>query len=213
MCVWATVTCTANILDTYAVLAYSGITSASVLNVSSGSYGSAPTASYTGVINGQVNSEDAAAAQASLASLVSAINGLPNSAPTPTLVNNTFTATPGVYQFAGSTVAGVHLVFSGGPGDQFYIVSSSFITLDGILSISLAGGVQAKNIFWLANSAFSMTGASPPAIFGTIIAKTTASFANGLVVHGRVFAQTGAVTFGGTPAVVEGLVNACAPLG
>lgn len=130
-----------------------------------------------------------------------------------TLVNNTYTATPGLYQFAGSTIAGVNLVFSGGPGDQFYIVSSSFITLDNILSFSLAGGVQAKNIFWLANSAFSVTDASPPDIFGTIIAGTTASFANGLVVHGRVFAQTGAVTFGGTPAVVEGLVNACPPLG
>ena len=71
-----------------------------------------------------------------------------------------------------------------------------------------------SHIFWLANSAFSVTGASPPAIFGTIIANTTASFANGLVVHGRVFAQTGAVTFGGsTTAVVEGLVNACPPLG
>jgi hypothetical protein len=118
-----------------------------------------------------------------------------------------------VNKFPSTSLTGVGFVFSGGPSDKFYFIADTSITLDNILSFSLAGGAQAKNIFWLANSAFSVTGASPPDIFGTIIAGTTASFANGFVVHGRVFAQTGAVTFGGTPAVVEGLVNACPPLG
>ena len=79
-------------LNTYAVLASSGITAASALNVTSGSFGSS-TPTYTGAITGHENSgADVTAAQASLVNLVAAINSLPADALSlPVAVGDTIT--------------------------------------------------------------------------------------------------------------------------
>ncbi len=192
------------------MLAASGITAASALNITSGSYGSS-TPTYTGAITGHENSgADVTAAQVSLVNVVTAINSLPADATSlPAAVGGVITITPGVYKLDATVIAD-SLIFSGGPGSTFHIVSSSTITLGSVPSVSLAGGVKEQDIFWLANSGFSTAGSSPPDLFGTVIAQSSASFANGLTLHGAVYAQTGAVTFGGTPAVVTGPVNSCA---
>jgi len=60
-------------LNTYAVLAYSGITSGNTTTITNGYYGSAPTATYTN-ISGTPDSANAGTAQVQLTALVGAIN-------------------------------------------------------------------------------------------------------------------------------------------
>ena len=116
-----------------------------------------------GAITGHENSgADVTAAQVSLVNVVTAINSLPADATSlPAAVGGVITITPGVYKLDATVIAD-SLIFSGGPGSTFYIVSSSAITLSSVPSVTLAGGVKEQNIFWLASSGFSTAGSSPP---------------------------------------------------
>lgn len=64
-------------LDTYAILAGSGITTVDTTTITHGVYGSSPTATYTGPFVGSEDSGNAAAAQTNLTNLVAAINSRP----------------------------------------------------------------------------------------------------------------------------------------
>lgn len=197
-------------LVNYSILSASAITTVNALNVypsigsvtPTGTYGN-PAASYTGTINGTPDSVNATTAQTELTGLVGSINALSNNI-TPVIVgaNITFTATsasnvynPGTAILIGPTAI---ITFNGSSTDKFYIISTSTITLNDVASVVLNGGVDPCNIYWVAASAFSMTGTVPSNMYGIIIAQSTASFANGLILNGPVYAQTAAVTFAGS---------------
>ncbi len=200
-------------LNQYAVLSSSGITSANTTTIMNGySYGSYPTASYTGSIIGIENSGDALTAQGELTNLVNAIAAYVSSGAIPqyTLNNTNYspvTLIPGSYVlstpsstllFNGSTIT---LDAQNNPNADFIITCGADITFNNVQSIQLINGASTCNIFWIAGSSITFTGTNPPSIPGIFIAGSAITFANGANVNGRLYAQTESVNFIGTTSV------------
>ena len=79
----------------------------------------------------------------------------------------------------------------------FFITAVEAITFTNVPSITLINGAQSSHIFWRAGSAITTTGTSPATIPGILIAYSSINFANGLMVVGRLYAQTASITFNG----------------
>lgn len=193
------------VLSTYAVLAYSGITSVNTTTITNGNYGSSPTQSYIN-ISGSVDSGNAGTAQTQLTALVGSINSYRSFLPSQSLAIETINITlnPNInYNGSGITFQGISITLDGQGNNnaQFFITSTSFITFDNISSITLINGARNCNIFWLAGTAITFTGTNPPSIPGIFIAGSAITFANASQISGRLYAQTENVTFSGTSSV------------
>lgn len=97
------------------------------------------------------------------------------------------TLAPGLYKWGtGLLVTGAGVTLSGGPNDTWVFQVSSDFTVNG--DIVLAGGAQAKNIFWVTNTqALINTGVQ---FNGNILAQTLISLNAGSMVRGRLLSQT-----------------------
>ena len=97
------------------------------------------------------------------------------------------TLAPGLYKWGtGLLISGAGVTLEGGPDDTWVFQISSDFTVDG--DIVLAGGAQAKNIFWITNTqALLNTGVQ---FNGNILAQTLISLNAGAVVNGRLLSQT-----------------------
>jgi hypothetical protein len=196
-------------LNPFAVLAASGITTAvtPVTTITNGTYGSFPTASYTGSFNtGSAGAISSFGAQTQLTTLVNAILATPVTGTT-SGGSGAITYFPGRYN-SGSTIIyspGTNIILNalGNSNAQFFFTAGSSITFGSIASITLINGATNCNVFWLAGEdvasgapgSISFTGTSPPEILGIYIAQTAISFANSSNVLGRVYAKTANVTF------------------
>jgi hypothetical protein len=197
-------------LNTYAVLAGSGITTVNTTTISNGFYGSSPTASYTGTFVGTAgtttNNSTAASQIISLRGDIEAYRTtLGPSTAIPSPVSGVITLLPNVnYSAVVITFSGVSIVldatgFVGTP--QFFITSDSSITFANVPSITLINA-STCNVFWLSSTAITFTGNSPsPTIPGIYIAGTALSFANASNTTGRLYAQRTNITFSGTSSV------------
>lgn len=192
------------VLNTYAALAYSGITTVNNTTITNGLYGSSPTASYVGPIVGTVDSANAGTAQVQLTALVLAINAFITPLPSQTLgtIIAPITLYPNINYNSTSTIIfqGIPIILDGqGDSDaQFFITASSAFTFNNIPSITLINGARNCNVFWLAGSAVGFTGTAPPIIPGVFIAGSAVTFANASTISGRLYAQTENVAFNGT---------------
>jgi hypothetical protein len=198
-------------LSNYAVLASSGITSTVITNIANGYYGSVPTApnvsgfTVSGSPSGEVNGATATAAQADLAALTNAIGVVAGGRPqtiigtvtSPIILYPTNVyGSPSTVIFQGIPIT---LDAQGDPNAQFIIIAGSSMTFNNIPSITLRGGATNCNVFWgTGDGDITFTGTMPPSIPGVFIAGTSITFANGCNVSGRLYAQTGNVTFSGT---------------
>jgi hypothetical protein len=193
-------------LNSYAVLAASAITTVNTTTIEPGfSYGSSPTATYTGAFVGTQDSGNALTAQTELTALVGVITGLPIDYNIGTNFSGVVIYTPGV-SYSGSFITyapstTIILDALGDPNAQFFIIADSAITFTSVSSISLINGASTCNIFWLAGAAISFDGTSPPDIFGIFIAGTAITFANASQISGRTYAQTAAISFSGRSSV------------
>jgi hypothetical protein len=193
-------------LSNYAVLASSGITSAGTTTITNGTYGSSPTPSYTGTINGVVDSGNAGSAQApELVQLRGAIGIAAGSRPQIILgtVTNDIVLYPTNTYLSGSLIIfqgkKITLDAQGDPNAQFFILAETAITFASVPSITLIHGATNCNVFWGAGpAAITFTGTNPPYIPGVFIAGTSITFDNACNVSGRLYAETGNVTFRGT---------------
>jgi hypothetical protein len=187
-------------LNTYAVLAGSGISTVNITTITNGNYGSSPTPTYTGTFVGTQDSDNAGVAQTELTDLVDMINAFTPSTPT-SGGGGTITYTSGKYS-SGSTInftsgANIILDAQGDSNAQFLITATSSMNFDNVSSITLANNASNYNVFWLAGTAITFTGTSPPNIPGIFIAGTQITFANASQISGRVYAQTENVSFSG----------------
>lgn len=93
-------------LNTYAVLAYSGIITVDTTTITNGFYGSSPTASYTGTFVGTQDSINAGTAQTQLTALKGAINTFRSGLTSTTLgtITSSITLYPGINYNSGSTI-------------------------------------------------------------------------------------------------------------
>jgi len=193
-------------LNTYAILAGSGITTVNKTTIPNGFvYGSSPTPTYRGTFVGlPPDSANALLSQTQLTNLVNAIQAV---AVTDTIVGaiGTVTYTPGRHNSSTiiiyASATNIILDALGNNNAQFFFTAGTSITFASISSITLINGASNCNVFWLAGSSISFTGTSPPSIPGIFIAGTAITFDNASRVFGRLYAQTANVTFVGTSSV------------
>jgi hypothetical protein len=105
------------------------------------------------------------------------------------------TLTAGVYQTSGAGSLAGSLTLNGTANDLFiFKINGAFSTGVGS-TITLTGGAQASNVFWIAISAGAMSIATTNQMKGTFIARDGAALiANGSTLEGRLLSNVGAVS-------------------
>ena len=98
------------------------------------------------------------------------------------------TLTPGVYKWGTGVLISTDVTLTGGPNDVFIFQIAKGITQAAGAKVILAGGVQAKNIFWQAAETVAIGTGSH--FEGTILGKTNITLGTKASVNGRLLAQT-----------------------
>lgn len=194
-----------SVLNTYAVLASSGITTVNTTTITNGVYGTPGgigiVGAFIGTLDGGAN---ATIAQTQLTALVNAING---TGITSSISggSGTIIYTPGRYDAAAIIVytSGTQIILDaqGNSNAPFFFTAGSTITFTSVASITLINGASNCNVFWLAAFGIIFSGTSPISIPGIYIAGSAITFDNGSNVLGRLYAQTENITFSGTSSV------------
>jgi hypothetical protein len=163
-----------------------------------GDLGLAPGSSVTGapLVLGQTHIDDAVATEAKN-SLTTAYNEAalrpPNGPAGTELAGQEFA--PGVYDASKSLLlssGSVTLNGGGNPEAVFIFQVGSTLITGSNTSVSLVGDAQACNVFWQIGS--SATLGSGTRFVGTIMAADSITAGTGATIHGRLLAQTAAVT-------------------
>lgn len=186
-------------LWTFAVLAGSTITNTgfSVLN---GDLGLSPGTSVTGfppgIVNGtqHVTDVEAAAAQVQLTAAYLDLEGRTGATTVAGDLGGQ-TLSPGLYKSTSSLAVSIAdlTLDAGGNSDAVWVFQiASTLTIANGRSIILAGGAQAKNIFWQVGS--SATLGTTSVLEGSILALTSITATTNAVINGRLLARNGAVT-------------------
>ena len=181
--------------DSFAVLAYSGITGGSS-TIKGGDIGTS-TASITGpltLIGGTdygVGNATTLTAQQDLLTAYNFAAALP-SVSYGTTHNLGGTLTPGVYSVTESFAIPTTLTLNGGPNDVWVFQAGS--TLDAAVGsqVLLINGAQAGNVYWQVGSSATLGTGSDFA--GIILALISITVNSGATVDGQLLAHTGAVT-------------------
>lgn len=105
------------------------------------------------------------------------------------------TLAAGVYQTSGAVSIAGSLTLNGTANDLFiFKINGAFSTSVGS-TITLTGGAQAANVFWVAISAGAMSIATNNQMKGSFIARDGAALlANGSTLEGRLLSNVGAVS-------------------
>jgi len=106
------------------------------------------------------------------------------------------TLVPGLYKFTGTAAAsGADVTLAGGPDDVWIFQITADLQVGGSVHVILAGGAQARNIFWQAGAS-AVIGTF--AVFkGTILAGQAITINTTSAMDGRALAFTAGVTFNG----------------
>jgi hypothetical protein len=192
---------------TFAVLAGSTVTSTGATIVD-GNIGLSPGSGIVGfppatVVNGAIHINDALAISGK-SCLTIAYNDAAGRTPVPT---GTFlnpgsgnigglTLVAGLYKFTSSAaITGSNVTLSGGANDIWIFQIASDLNVGNGVQVILAGGAQAKNVFWQVGT--SATIGTSAIMKGTILADQSISLNTGAVLDGRAMARIGAVTLAG----------------
>ena len=186
----------------FEVLGASTVTNTGPTIISGGNLGLSPGSSVTGFPPGTLTPPavmhltDPVAAQAQL-DLSIAYNyaaGLTGAALLPGDMSG-LTLTPGLYKTSSTVMlsgGNVTLDAQGNANAVFIFQIGSTLTTITSTQVVLAGGAQAKNIFWQVGSSATL---GTNSIFkGTILALTSITITTGVNLEGRALAQNGAVT-------------------
>ena len=200
----------------FATLTKSGISTTGITKIT-GDIGVSPTAasaitgfglimdtngqsSHTPIVIGKVYASDYAAptpakmttAVSDMETAFTTANGLTTPAPKVGLHAGDIsgqTLTPGLYKWAtGVLITNAGVTLSGGPNDTWVFQISQDLTINNSAKITLLGGAQAKNIFWVVSGKATL--GSDSDVSGIILSKTLISLNTGAKVNGRLLAQT-----------------------
>ncbi len=106
------------------------------------------------------------------------------------------TLAPGLYKFTGQALISTDVTLAGGADDVWIFQVASNLELANGIQIILAGGAQARNIYWQVGSS-AVIGTT--AVFkGTILALQAVTMNTGSTMDGRALASNAAVTYNGT---------------
>jgi hypothetical protein len=98
------------------------------------------------------------------------------------------TLAPGLYKWATDVNITTDVTLSGGPNDVWIFQISGKLMQANAARVTLAGGAQAKNIFWQVAGAVTM--GTTAHFEGVVLAKTMIAVNTGATVTGRLLAQT-----------------------
>ncbi|MGZ3821830.1 MAG: ice-binding family protein [Mucilaginibacter sp.] len=106
---------------------------------------------------------------------------------------------PGLYKWStGVLISNAGVTLTGGPNDTWVFQISQDLTVNNSAIITLAGGAQAKNIYWVVTGQATL--GSNVDFSGDILSKTLISLNTGAKVTGKLLAQT-AVTLNASTVV------------
>jgi hypothetical protein len=196
------------VLNTYAVLASSGITTINTTTITNGVYGTPAGTGIVGSFIGTLDGANATTAQTQLTTLVNAINAVTITS-TITGGGGIITYTPGRYNSVSTIIynSGTNIILDaqGNSSAQFFFTAGSGITFTSVSSITLINGASNCNVFWLAGTIIDFTGTSPSSIPGIFIAGSMIAFDNASIILGRLYAQTANITFSGLSSSVDAI--------
>ena len=186
----------------FVVLAGSTVTNTGPTIISGGNLGLSPGSAVTGFPPGtlvapavmHITDPTAAQAQLDLTTAYSYAAGLPGGAVLPGDMSG-LTFTPGLYKTSSTvmlSVGNVTLDAQGNANAVFIFQVGSTLTTLGSTHVILAGGAQAKNIFWQVSS--SATLGTNSIFMGTILSLQSVTLDTGAALTGRALARNGAVT-------------------
>ncbi|MFA6128575.1 MAG: ice-binding family protein [Bacteroidales bacterium] len=99
------------------------------------------------------------------------------------------TLAPGLYKWStGLLITGAGVTLAGNPNDTWVFQIAQNLTVENSAIVTLAGGAQAKNIYWVV--AGEATLGTTVNFSGNILSKTLISLNTGARVTGRLLAQT-----------------------
>jgi uncharacterized repeat protein (TIGR02543 family) len=96
---------------------------------------------------------------------------------------------PGLYKWStGVLITNAGVTLTGGPNDTWVFQIAQNLTVNNSANITLLGGAQAKNIFWVVTGQATL--GTNVNFSGNILSKTLISVNTGTTVTGRLLAQT-----------------------
>ena len=98
------------------------------------------------------------------------------------------TLTAGLYKFTTAVVIPTNVTISGSSTDVWIFQIAGTLKMSSAVRITLAGGAQAKNIFWQASGAVTLGTTSH--FEGNILGQTAINMQTGATINGRMLAQT-----------------------
>ena len=110
---------------------------------------------------------------------------------------------PGLYKFTTTAlITGADVTLMGGPDDVWIFQCAQDLQLGSGIKVILAGGAQAKNVFWQVGTSAVLGTFSD--FKGTILASQAITMNTSSTMEGRALAFSAGVTFNGTGAGVPG---------
>jgi hypothetical protein len=100
------------------------------------------------------------------------------------------TLTPGLYKWTSAVTIPADITISGSPTDVWIFQIDGTLLMSSAVNITLAGGAQAKNIYWQVAS--SVTLGTTSHFEGIILGQTGIHMQTGASINGRLLAQTAA---------------------
>lgn len=101
------------------------------------------------------------------------------------------TLSPGLYKWTSNVTVPSSVILSGSANDVWIFQIAGNLNLSSAVNVTLAGGAQAKNIFW--QVAGQATFGTTSHIEGIVLSMTGITFQTGSSMHGRALAQTAVV--------------------
>ncbi|MFE3847797.1 ice-binding protein [Flavobacterium sp. LB3P45] len=98
------------------------------------------------------------------------------------------TLTPGLYKWTTPLNIPTDITIAGSPTDIFIFQVAGTLKLSSAVRMTLTGGVQAKNIFWVTSDA--VTCGTTSHFEGNILGMTGINLQTGATINGRMLAQT-----------------------
>jgi len=98
------------------------------------------------------------------------------------------TLTPGLYKFTTALIIPTDVTITGSATDIWIFQVAGTLKMSSAVRITLAGGAQAKNIFWQTSGAVTLGTTSH--FEGNILSQTAINLQTGASINGRMLAQT-----------------------
>jgi hypothetical protein len=99
------------------------------------------------------------------------------------------TLAPGLYKWGTSVTVPTDVTLSGGPNDIWIFQIAGNLTVSGGKSVILAGGAQARNIFWQVSGGVGVALGTTSHFEGIILAQKSITMQTGASINGRLLAQ------------------------